>query len=298
MTAADPCWQVVVDAPIAVAAAVADVLAPFVDAVSVFPDPAETDPGVTSSRVTAFAEQEPDRAALNAAIASLVPGLEPTLTDLGARDWLAENRASFSPIAVGRFYVYPTHHATPPPAGACALAINAAAAFGTGAHGSTQGCLAALDGLAKAGDLRRRWPILDVGCGTAVLALAAASLARRVIVAGDIDPAAVAIAADNARLNGLAPWLIAVTATGLDHPAIATRAPYGLIFANILARPLADLAPAIAGHLRPGGHVILSGLLATQERQVLAAYLNQRLSLRRRIDVGEWRTLVLQAPTP
>ncbi len=287
------CWQVAIDAPTAVAPAVADALAPHVDAVSVFGDPDDA-----AIRILAHTAERPDTSQLAAAVNAVAPNLDIAVTDLGTRDWLAENRASFAPIAVGRFFVHPTHHDGPVPTGATALAIDAAAAFGTGAHGSTQGCLAALDRLAKQGPLRRRAPVLDVGCGTAVLALAAATLTRRLAVASDIDPAAVAVARTNAGLNRLAPWLTTVEAAGLDHPTIAARGPYGLIFANILARPLADLAPAIAGRLRPGGHVVLSGLLIEQERQVLSRYLDRGLALRRRIDVGPWRTLVLRAPTP
>ena len=288
---ASACWQVTVAAPARHAAAVADALTPHVDAVSVLGSPDDA-----THQVTGYAGQPPDAAAITTAVAAVAPDLAPVVTDLGARDWLAENRASFAPIAVGRFFVHPTHLAGAPPAGAIALAIDAAAAFGTGAHGSTQGCLAALDGLAKAGSVARFGPVLDVGCGTAVLALAAAALTRRRVVAGDIDPVAVVVARANARRNCLAPWLTVVRAAGLQHPAIAAGAPYGLIFANILARPLAALARPIVRNLAPGGHVVLSGLLASQEAQVRHRY--AALALRRRIDVGEWRTLVLQAPNP
>ncbi len=293
------CWKLEVVAGPRAADAIADAIADHVDAVTLFPAAGDADGDAAPVRLIAFAATEPDEAALAAAIHSIEADLPYDLIWLPSRDWLADNRASFEPIAVGRFFIHPTHYDGPIPAGACALAIDAAAAFGTGSHGSTQGCLAALDHLARRDSFRDRWPMLDVGCGTAVLGLAAARVARRNVIASDIDHHAVAVAVANARQNNLAPLLTAVTAPGLRHPVIKRHAPYGLIIANILARPLVSLAPSIAAHLRrggpggPGGTVILAGLLATQERLVRHAYAAQGLYLQHRIDVDEWRTLVL-----
>lgn len=168
--------------------------------------------------------------------------------------------------------------------------MDAGRAFGNGRHETTYGCLLALDHLAKT---RRYRQPLDLGCGAGVLALAMARLWRVPVVATDIDPWAVAVARDNARRNHLHPWVRPLLSDGFAHPNLAAGAPYDLIMANILARPLQRLAPAIAQHLAPGGRVVLSGLLAKQDAQVRAAYMAQGLYLRRRRLLGEWLTLEL-----
>ncbi len=175
-----------------------------------------------------------------------------------------------------------------------AIEIEAALAFGTGHHGSTRGCLLMLDRLAKR---RRPKTMLDVGTGSGVLAIAAAKLFHRPVHAGDIDPIAVAAARANARLNGVASFVQPVVARGLRHPTLQSGAPYDLVFANILARPLRQLAPAIQSVLAPGGEVILSGLLACDVAAVLSAYRAQGLALVSRLDLDGWATLLLSRGT-
>jgi ribosomal protein L11 methyltransferase len=149
-----------------------------------------------------------------------------------------------------------------------------------------------IDALAK----RRRFErVLDLGCGSGVLALAAAKVWRRPVLATDIDPWAVHMTREHAELNRLAPWLTAVRSDGFNHPAIRAGAPYDLIVANILARPLQALAQDVREHIRPGGRVVLAGLLNHQERQVLAAYRNRGMVLERRLVLGEWTILALTA---
>jgi ribosomal protein L11 methyltransferase len=172
------------------------------------------------------------------------------------------------------------------------LEIEAAQAFGTGHHATTQGCLEALDRLARTGFRPRR--VADIGAGTGVLAMAAAALWPVRAVAGDIDPVAAATARANAAANGLAARVACVTAPGFRHPRLRAGAPYDLIFANILAGPLRRLAPAIAAHQAPGGIAILSGILARQAPGVLAVYRGWGYCTLAAPEPGEWKTLVLR----
>ncbi len=191
-------------------------------------------------------------------------------------------------MRAGRFFVYGAHDRGRVPAGAVALRIEADAAFGTGHHGTTVGCLLALDALLK----RRRFGrVLDVGAGTGVLAIAAAKSGAAVVLGTDIDPVSVRIARRNAVLN-MARCRF-VVANGLRAAPVAAGRPYDLVMANILARPLVALAGDIVGALGADGAVVLSGLLRSQARFVLAAYRARGLALHRRIDRDAWTTLVL-----
>jgi ribosomal protein L11 methyltransferase len=166
-------------------------------------------------------------------------------------------------------------------------------AFGTGHHETTALCLSVLSDLARRRRYRR---VLDLGCGTGLLAIGAAKLWRRRVTASDIDIEAVAVTRENAGANGVAPLVRAVAADGLTHPALAARAPYDLIVANILAAPLTQLAPSIAGALARGGTAVLSGLLTWQENMVASFYRPQGLILRARHRDGPWSALVLERP--
>jgi len=173
------------------------------------------------------------------------------------------------------------------------MKIEAGMAFGTGHHETTALCLAALSDLAK----RRRFArVLDLGCGTGLLAIGAAKLWRRPVVASDIDRVAIEVTNENARANATLPLIRALTADGLTHPAISARAPYDLIVANILASPLTQLAPSIARALAKGGMLVLSGLLTWQENMVVSFYTPHGLILRARRRDGPWTALVLEKP--
>jgi ribosomal protein L11 methyltransferase len=209
---------------------------------------------------------------------------------LPERDWLAENRRAFPPLRIGRFFLHGSHWTGPVPAGAVALEIDAAEAFGTGEHPSTSGCLLALDRLAR----RRRFSRpLDIGTGSGVLAIAAAKTLHRPVLASDIDCAALRVAARHVRQNGLAGRVRLVCAPGYRSRALR-RSKYDLVFANILARPLARMAPDLKRALAPGGVAVLSGLLRRQEPLVLSSHRSQRLSLERRLVIDGWSTLVLR----
>ncbi len=259
----------------------------------------ETAPGA-EWRVEAYADAEPDRAALEAAaemvalahgVASadgLLAGL--TIERLAPRDWVRENQQSFPPLRVGRFFVYGSHHQGGVPPGSIGLLIDAAAAFGTGEHATTRGCLLALGGLAK----RRRFRhVLDMGTGTGILAMAAARLWSPHLLACDIDAGSVHVAAENLRRNGLSRRITLRRSDGYRNTAVRHGAPYDLIVANILARPLVAMSHDLAVHLAPRGMVVLSGLLAWQTPMVIAAHRLQGLKLRRRIAVDGWVTLIL-----
>jgi ribosomal protein L11 methyltransferase len=205
------------------------------------------------------------------------------------QDWVRQSLEGLAPVAAGRFFLHGSHDRHRRRPGGIPLEIDAGLAFGTGHHGTTEGCLLALDAI-----LKRRHPkhILDVGCGTGVLAIAAARATGRPALASDVDPEAVRVTLGNARLNGAAPMIRSITAAGLKHPVIVASAPYDLIFANILARPLVALAQNLSAALAPRGSLILSGLTLEQMRWIEATYVSRGLALARRITRGNWATLV------
>ena len=216
-------------------------------------------------------------------------------SELPEIDWVAKVRRELAPVEAGRFFVYGSHDADKVPADPARvpLQIEATVAFGTGHHGTTLGCLKAFDRLLTAGE--RPAKVVDVGCGTAVLAMAAAAtLPDALVIASDIDRVAVDVAEANVAINRLDGRLECIEAAGLDHPRLRAAGPYDLIFANILKGPLIELAPTIAANLTTGGRTILSGLLAIQAEAVTAAYVASGLCLQDRDDLGEWSTLVLQ----
>lgn len=214
------------------------------------------------------------------------------ISELPDIDWVAKVRRDLAPVVAGRFFLYGSHDADKVPADAVPLQIEATVAFGTGHHGTTLGCLRALDRLATEGFSPKN--IADIGSGTGVLALAAAKIyPDAAVIASDIDEVAVDVALANTEINGLSGRVPCVEAAGFDHADLKERAPYDLIFANILKGPLIELAPAMAAHAAAGTHVILSGLLAVQAEAVTAAYVAEGFSLAAREDIGEWSTLVL-----
>jgi len=206
------------------------------------------------------------------------------------RDWVSHSQKLLAPVSAGRFHVHGSHDRGTAPGGAWAVEIEAGRAFGTGRHETTRGCLLALQRLPR-GRLPPR--PLDLGTGSGVLAIAMARLWRQRVLATDIDPVAVATARANVRLNGLAPW---VRTARSDGPSGIVRrdGPWDPIVANILAGPLIEMACDIALLLAPGGRLVLAGLLARQEAEVLSAYRRVGLHLHRRLRLGDWPTLVLR----
>lgn len=222
---------------------------------------------------------------------SRVAGREITVAPLPDQDWIRLSQEGLPPVRAGRFFVYGAHDAGQVPHGVIPMKIEAGLAFGTGHHETTALCLAALSDIARERGFRN---VLDLGTGTGLLAIGAARLWKRPVMASDIDPVAVAVARENAIANGVAPLIQAVTADGLANPALARRAPYDLIVANILAGPLTRLAPSILKALQPGAVLVLSGLLHNQEKLVLSFYKGLRFVTARRM--GPWSALVLKKP--
>lgn len=241
--------------------------------------------------VGGYFPEAPDEVAL--ALLAAAQGARPfVVSELPETDWVAHVRRELHPVEAGRFFVYGSHDADAVPEGRIALLIEAAMAFGTGHHGTTQGCLEALERLIGAGQVKHN--VVDIGCGTAVLALAAAKVWPEPVWASDIDEVAVDVARANAQANGEAARVRCLEAAGFDHPDLHAAAPFDLIFANILKGPLIELAPDVAAHCAPGGHVILSGLLNAQAEDVIAAYDDVGLSLEARAEIGDWTTLTLK----
>jgi ribosomal protein L11 methyltransferase len=208
---------------------------------------------------------------------------------IAAKDWVAESLLGLKPVAAGRFVVHGAHDRGCAPPNRFGIEIEAALAFGTGHHGSTRGCLLALDQLCKFAKARR---ILDLGAGSGVLAIAAAKSLRRRVLASDVDAHAVTIARDNARLNRSVASVRVCRANGLAAADIRAGAPFDLVFANILLAPLQRLAVPLTGLVARRGRIILSGLLNSQASAARAAY--PHFSLERRITVDGWTTLVLK----
>ncbi len=212
------------------------------------------------------------------------------LHEIQEENWVEKSQRGLHPVRAGRFLIHGSHDREAGRGRRYAIEIDAGRAFGTAHHGTTRGCLMAIDRLAK----RRHWRrVLDVGTGSGVLAIAAAKAGASHVLASDIDPVAVAVAMENVRQNGAGGRIRCGAAPGVHSPAIQIQAPFDLITANILARPLIALAPRLAELGIPGGHIVLSGLLDTQAREVSATYLRLGLAIEARISLEGWTTLVL-----
>ena len=239
-------------------------------------------------RIDAFPTSDEEAEGLRQALAGF-PGLAVQVAALADADWLAMALSGLPPVRAGRFFIYGVHDRGRTPAQTVNLRIEAGAAFGTGHHGTTTGCLLAYDRLLK----QARFPrVLDVGAGTGVLAIAAARTGTATAIGTDIDRDSVRIANENAKENRASARF--VHANGLADRAVRSRGPYDLVFANILARPLVGLSQSIRRALRPGGYAILSGLLRSQERRVKAAYLSRGFRVAFVIRRDAWVTLVLR----
>lgn len=229
---------------------------------------------------------------VKASLPSDMPGLEITHEDLGDEDWVAMSLEGLRPVAAGRFFVHGAHDKALIPAGAVGVEIEAGQAFGTGHHGTTAGCLEAMEQVLR----RRRFErAFDLGTGTGLLAIAFAKACHQPILASDIDAISVEVARENAQLNQVGNRVHVVEANGMHHAAIWENAPFDLIIANILAGPLMVMAGQIAGQLAAGGSLILSGILDSQANRVVAAYVAHGLCVERRASREGWTTLTFKA---
>ena len=254
----------------------------------------EVEDGSGTWEVGGYFTEAPDQVAL-ALLAAAHGASDFVVSEVPETDWVAHVRRELKPVEAGRFFVYGAHDTHKVPEGRIALLIEASMAFGTGHHGTTLGCLRALDLMASQGAAPEI--VADIGCGTALLAMAAArAFPDARVIASDIDEVAVDVARVNLKANGLADRVETHVAAGFEDDAL--RGPFDLILANILKGPLIDLAPAMADASRPGGTVILSGLLTGQADEVAAHYGQSGFTLLKREDIVEWSTLTLRRNDP
>jgi ribosomal protein L11 methyltransferase len=275
------------DAARSLVGALENVLDPAPDAVTQF----EEGPGAW--RIEAYFAGETDFAAVNAALSAAFGGGLPALEEADVPDlnWVAISQEALPPVQAGRFAVHGSHDRGRVPHGPNTIVIDAGEAFGTAHHATTLGCLLAIDRLTRS---RRFGRVLDLGCGSAVLAIAAArALPRAEVIATDFDPVAVAVAMENVRLNGLHQRIAVACADQLAHPWIRHAAPFDLVVANILSGPLCTLAAEIRGAVRVRGIAVLSGLLKSEAPAIVAAYAAQGFALLEQPCIAGWPTLTL-----
>jgi len=240
-------------------------------------------------RMDTITEAKPRAAEIRAALKPF--GVTATIAEVPKRNWVLESQKGLPPIAVGPFFIHGAHDRDKVPARKIALEIDAGMAFGTGRHETTMGCVKALLHLAKTHKFKKP---LDIGTGTGILAFAAWHLFGKPVLAGDNDKDSVRVARENAALNGLKKSVKIILSDGYRAAAIRNGGPYDLITANILANPLIALAPDLKKNLARNGRVVLSGLMKTQEKDVLAAHRALGLELDFRLRLGEWSVLVLK----
>jgi ribosomal protein L11 methyltransferase len=290
---------------------IADALAESFEAEQLAASAFEEAPGRWSLAI--HFRRQPDEAAVRALIASAAGSAAAhalAFETLAPTDWVRKSLEGLAPVEAGRFVVHGAHDRARVRANRIGIEIEAGLAFGTGHHGTTRGCLLALDRIVKARRRKRgkcagstslrsrerRALVLDIGTGTGVLAIAAAKALRRPVVASDVDARAVTIARDNARINRVGAVVKVVHAAGVLTAPFRARAPYGLIFANILLDPLKALATPMARLVAPNGQVVLSGLLTAQAGAALASHRARGLALVRRATLEGWATLILARP--
>lgn len=246
-------------------------------------------------KLTLYCEDKPDTAEIDVRIKLLSASLtmDPPSYQLSLMpdmDWVSEVQKNFPPLHTGKFFIYGQHYEGPKPVSTIQLKIDAGRAFGTGEHETTSSCLEAIEWLAKRYRFRH---MLDMGCGTGILAIAMAKTWPSPVIAVDIDDQAIVITKENAVINRISSAIRASVSDGYKSSLVKNHAPYDLIVSNILARPLVRFAPYLEKHLAPNGMVVVSGLLANQEKMVLSAHRSQGLYLVRRIRHNCWNTLIL-----
>ena len=251
----------------------------------------ELEDGSELWEVGAYFSEKPDDISL-ALLAAVFQAEEFKISELPQIDWVSKVQRSLKPVIAGRFFVYGSHDSDKVPPDCEPLLIEASMAFGTGHHGTTKGCLLALEQLIKVGFKAKN--VIDVGCGTAVLAMAAARIFSANVIASDIDSVAHSVAKMNIIANGLDQNIQCFEASGFAHEQIKTKNPFDLIFANILLAPLLGLATDISKYSLSGGYVVLSGILSEQAELVVKKYTGVGFSLFKQIEIGEWVTIIFR----
>ena len=241
--------------------------------------------------VGAYFSEKPDDISL-ALLAAVFQAEEFKISELPQIDWVSKVQRSLKPVVAGRFFVYGSHDSDKVPPDCEPLLIEASMAFGPGHHGTTKGCLLALEQLITDGFKAKN--VIDIGCGTAVLAMAAARIFSANVIASDIDSVAHSVAKMNILANGLDRNIQCVEASGFAHEQIKTKNPFDLIFANILLAPLLAIATDISKYSLSGGYVVLSGILSEQAELVVKKYTGVGFSLSKQIEIGEWVTIIFR----
>ncbi len=285
----DNLWQVLITTDRETGGLASDLLSEIVEPVALSVSFFEVDEAQDLWSVEAHYADRPDGSMLESVLSDLGQ-FSISIKLLKDRDWVTLSQETQKPVEAGRFYIHATHHSPPTDPSLIPIRIEAGQAFGTGHHGTTQGCLEAIGTCLKESTI---YNALDLGCGTGVLAMALAKISAADLIASDIDPIAIETARQVAMDNNLVNRVRFVTAKGFHHDEILSRAPYDLIIANILAKPLIGLAKEFSHYVSDGGRVILSGLLITQERRVQSAFSMNGFRLLRRRHIDEWSTLTL-----
>jgi len=286
-------WRIEIRVPAQAVGAFEAALEPFCMTLStMLIDPDKPD---GAWRLEGFSGADPDqwaiiRAFAKAADATGIDPPKPKIDLVPPTDWVAENLADFPPLRLGRYFIHGSHFGGAPPAGSVAIQLDPGPAFGSGEHPSTAGCLMALDQLARKHRFRRP---LDLGCGSGILTLALAKTWRAPVVACDIDDEAVRVTSGNAALNGVKQLVLARSGPSYQTPAVAKAKPFDLIVANILARPLKEMAGDLAAALSPKGVCVLSGLFRRDGRLVIQAHRARGLRLIRTVILSDWITIVM-----
>lgn len=250
---------------------------------------------IWETSVYLYANDEDDvRARVTEALASAFPNLTVEREIIPDLDWIAKSLEGLTPVRAGRFLVHGSHDRDKVRINDLAIEIEAGQAFGTGHHGTTACCLEMIEQVLRSRTIRNA---LDLGTGSGVLAIAVAKMRPVPVLATDIDPIAIRVAKENAKLNGIVSGMSLETAPGFHSDAFRKHGPFDLIIANILARPLIKMAPQLVTHLAPGGTVILSGILASQRWKVLSAYNGMKLSHVRTLWRNGWVTIHLRKAT-
>jgi ribosomal protein L11 methyltransferase len=287
-------WILTVETPAAYADAVGDLFMEEAVSLTVLSPPRKA-----QATVEVLFDYEPNMAQMNARVAIFAAMNKIKLLNTHIRpapnlDWLKKVAEDFPPLKISRWTVHGAMHRGKVPNRLWAMQIDATNAFGTGEHPTTRGCLLMLDQVLKSGFRPKR--MIDIGCGSGILAMACMQASRGRAVAIDLDPDSVQIAAANVRQNGLGGRIKVARSRGYDASLVRRHAPYDLVMANIFARPLSQMARDLKKYLRQGGVAILSGLLTTQANGVIAAHRMQGLVLVRHIKIGEWSVLALTRP--
>lgn len=243
----------------------------------------------------AIFQEKPDEALIQtkleiAATMAKIDLPEYTIEEIVQKDWLRASLDSFKPVSVGNYYIYGSHIKDVPPQDKISLQIDAATAFGSGEHFTTQGCLLGLEDVSKKINIEK---ILDMGCGSGILGLAAAATLHKKVICADIDPESVRVTIENSQKNHLDNFIVAYDGNGYARPEIKQNGPYDLIFSNILARPLTMMAKDLSANLSDHGIAILSGLLYKQENWVISAHKRVGLKLKKRYRIEGWSTLIM-----